>query len=340
MEVHSSTRREWTRMTSTAPSNGVLFPPGSNERVALELLVAPVTKGGAAAVFVVGLPGMGKSLLTHQLVHLAAARGRRCRTLQWDVARPAFEYHPSAAQFRPSPEGETHPCVRLAVGLWCRDVVAKCCAQYPADLLVGELPVIGNRFVELLVPHREDPKAETFLSSKSVLFMLPVPSDAVRNHITQTRVQRMQNPLHPNEREDCPPSIMVRHWNELQQLESKLKLQTPAAATSTPPTAAISSASNTHAASTTATTSSSPLSQYDAVQYERVFRHFLRFRTCRVLPLTTLLPTEKFTVYGYTAEKIDLIPQPEEIIACLKKAHALYPTDEAAAAACDRWWQF
>jgi len=45
----------------------------------------------ARLVFFAGLPGTGKSLLIHQLVHLAYARGRRIHLLQWDVARPVFE---------------------------------------------------------------------------------------------------------------------------------------------------------------------------------------------------------------------------------------------------------
>ena len=41
-------------------------------------------------VFVAGLPGTGKSLLIHQLAHLAAGAGRSVHLLQWDVVRPVF----------------------------------------------------------------------------------------------------------------------------------------------------------------------------------------------------------------------------------------------------------
>ena len=38
-----------------------------------------------------GLPGTGKSLMIHQLAHLAHLRGRTISLLQWDTARPPFE---------------------------------------------------------------------------------------------------------------------------------------------------------------------------------------------------------------------------------------------------------
>jgi adenylylsulfate kinase-like enzyme len=42
-------------------------------------------------VFLAGLPGTGKSLLAHQLAHMASDAGRTIHLLQWDVARPVFE---------------------------------------------------------------------------------------------------------------------------------------------------------------------------------------------------------------------------------------------------------
>jgi MoxR-like ATPase len=36
-------------------------------------------------LFVAGLPGTGKSLLVHQIAHLAAGAGRVVHVLQWDV---------------------------------------------------------------------------------------------------------------------------------------------------------------------------------------------------------------------------------------------------------------
>jgi MoxR-like ATPase len=50
-------------------------------------------------VFVVGLPGTGKSLVVHQLVHVASAAGRAVHLLQWDVARPGFEASPAGRRY-------------------------------------------------------------------------------------------------------------------------------------------------------------------------------------------------------------------------------------------------
>jgi hypothetical protein len=68
-------------------------------------------------VFFAGLPGTGKSLLLHQLAHLAHARGRRLHLLQWDVARPVFEASEAGRRY-PLEGGVTHGVIRLAVGRW------------------------------------------------------------------------------------------------------------------------------------------------------------------------------------------------------------------------------
>src|SRR5262249_62354910 len=71
----------------------------------------------ARMVFFSGLPGTGKSLLVHQLAHLAAQVGRRVHLLQWDVARPAFEASPAGQRY-PLAGGVTHALIRKAAGLW------------------------------------------------------------------------------------------------------------------------------------------------------------------------------------------------------------------------------
>jgi len=68
-------------------------------------------------VFFAGLPGTGKSLLVHQLVHLATGVGRRVHLLQWDVARPVFEASPAGRRY-PLADGVTHAVIRSAAGRW------------------------------------------------------------------------------------------------------------------------------------------------------------------------------------------------------------------------------
>src|SRR3989449_9742603 len=74
---------------------------------------------GQRMVFFAGLPGTGKSLLVHQLVHLAGAAGRTVHLLQWDVARPVFEASPAGRHY-PLADGVTHAVIRRAAGLWVR----------------------------------------------------------------------------------------------------------------------------------------------------------------------------------------------------------------------------
>jgi hypothetical protein len=63
---------------------------------------------GRPVVFFAGLPGTGKSLLVHQLAHLASRNGGTVHLLQWDVARFVFETSPAGRRY-PLAEGVTHP---------------------------------------------------------------------------------------------------------------------------------------------------------------------------------------------------------------------------------------
>ena len=168
----------------------------------------------ARLVFFAGLPGTGKSLLIHQLAHLAHARGRRIHLLQWDLARPPFEAS-EAGQAYPLEEGVTHPLIRLAVGRWARAAVARWHAAHPGfdHLLIGETPFIGHRLVELARP--ADDEAEPALAGAWTRFVVPVPSRALRQHLEAERLRRASDPQHPREREDAPPGVLRGLWRQL-----------------------------------------------------------------------------------------------------------------------------
>ena len=151
-------------------------------------------------VFFAGLPGTGKSLLIHQLAHLAHARGRRVHLLQWDVARPVFEASRAGRRY-PQVHGVTHGVIRLAVGRWARDAVARWHARHGRDhLLVGETPFIGHRLVSLARPEADE--AEAVLAADATRFVIPVPSRELRAHLER-------------EREDAPPAVLRALWREL-----------------------------------------------------------------------------------------------------------------------------
>ena len=165
-------------------------------------------------VFFAGLPGTGKSLLIHQLAHLAHARGRRIHLLQWDVARPVFEASEAGRRY-PLDRGVTHGVVRLAVGRWARGAVARWYARHrsPEHLLIGETPFIGHRLIDLARPAADE--AEPVLISATTTFVIPVPSRSLREHMEAERERRARAPRHPREREDAPPEVLQALWHDL-----------------------------------------------------------------------------------------------------------------------------
>ena len=165
-------------------------------------------------VFFAGLPGTGKSLLIHQLAHLAHARGRRIHLLQWDVARPVFEASEAGRRY-PLEDGVTHGVIRLAVGRWARAALARWHTRHRGaeHLLIGETPFIGHRLVELARPAADE--AEPVLTSPAATFVIPIPSRALREHLEAERARRARKPLHPREREDAPPEVLRALWRDL-----------------------------------------------------------------------------------------------------------------------------
>jgi len=165
-------------------------------------------------VFFAGLPGTGKSLLIHQLAHLAHARGRRIHLLQWDVARPVFEASEAGRRY-PLDRGVTHGVIRLAVGRWARAAVARWHARHRGaeHLLIGETPFIGHRLIDLARPAGDE--AEPLLTSPATAFVIPVPSRVLREYLEAERERRAREPLHPREREDAPPEVLQALWRDL-----------------------------------------------------------------------------------------------------------------------------
>jgi hypothetical protein len=168
----------------------------------------------ARMVFFAGLPGTGKSLLIHQLAHLAHAQGRAIHLLQWDVARPVFEAS-EAGQRYPQAAGVTHGTIRLAVGRWARGALVRWHATQrgSGSLLIGETPFIGHRLVELARALSDE--AEPLLTAATTTFVVPVPSRALRQHLEEERARRARAPLHPREREDAPPAVLRALWQDV-----------------------------------------------------------------------------------------------------------------------------
>jgi hypothetical protein len=261
---------------------------------------------GQRMVFLAGLPGTGKSLLVHQLAHVAAARGRRVQLLQWDVARPVFEATPAGRRY-PVVDGVTHAVIRRAAGLWVRRAVVDWSARHPADVLIGETPFVGGRFVELA--RRVDDEAEPLLAAASCRFAIAVPSVEVRRFLEVQRERRASAPLHPREREDAPPPVLRALWKELVEVGHRLGLP-----------------------------SASGHGDYDPQVYRRVYERVLRYRHVDVVPLDTVLPTEGMSVYDYAAAPEDLTPTAADAERFIGEVDRRYPEVGELELEADRWW--
>jgi hypothetical protein len=256
-------------------------------------------------VFVAGLPGTGKSLLVHQLVHVAGGAGRTVHLLQWDVARPVFEASPAGRRY-PLDDGVTHAVIRRAAGLWVRDAVADWSEHHSdaGDLLVGEAPFVGNRFVELA--RRIDDRAEPLLTAPWCRFAIAAPSREVRGFLEAQRERRARDPLHPREREDAPPHVLRELWQSLAAIAGG-RAGEPA--------------------------------PYDPAVYAGVYQNVLRHRNTEIVSLDVILPTERLSVYDFAASPRELVPTATDAERFIREVERRYPDPRALDGEVARWWE-
>ncbi len=262
------------------------------------LLIPPDTEMGAAMlaaaetrrlIFFAGLPGVGKSLFLQQQTLMAARAGRVVHLLQWDIARAAFETEAVLTKY-PEVDGFTHPIIRKAAGLWARHAVEKWDQAFtdPEHLLIGEVPLVGNRFVELVQRH-VDP-VEPLLGGEGAIFFVPVPSAPVRAKIEAKRQASIANPKHSNESRDAPINVLEQIWHEARNTAAALGL--------------------VREAETAAGTG------YDPLTYERLFAHMLQHRNRHILHVDTLYPAAA-SVYELGVPTRELAASPAEISAIM-----------------------
>jgi hypothetical protein len=263
-------------------------------------------------VFFAGLPGTGKSLLIHQLAHLAHGRGRRVHLLQWDVARPVFEVSGPGRRF-PQDQGVTHGVIRLAVGRWARQALARWDREHPdpEHLLIGETPFVGHRLIELA--RTADDAAESLLAADRTRFLVPVPSREVRRHLEGERARRAARPLHQREAEDAPPEVLRDLWRQVVAVARRLGLAGDRA-------------------------ESEGEAPYDPVLYERVYARLLTRRHAQTVSLDTVLPTAGRSVYDLRVPTRDLVPTDAEAAELVAQVEAGVGEPEALARQIDRWW--
>jgi hypothetical protein len=261
-------------------------------------------------VFFAGLPGTGKSLLSHQLTHLAHALGRTVHMLQWDVARPVFEAS-TAGQRYPVVQGVTHGVIRKAAGLWARQAVVQWHRRYPgaSHLLIGETPFVGHRFIELARQYAD--AAEPLL--QTACFVVPVPSRTVRDFLEAERQHRSLRPLHAQEREDAPPQVLRDLWRHLAHIAPALGVHAniPTSAAEVP---------------------------YDPVLYQAVYQRLLLQRQVLVLPMDTILPTTTLSVYDFAVPRQDVVPTVEDVTRFIEEVEQQYPDLDVLQQDIERWY--
>jgi hypothetical protein len=264
-------------------------------------------------VFFAGLPGTGKSLLSHQLAHLAHAMGRTVHMLQWDVARPVFEASPAGQRY-PVVSGVTHGVIRIAAGLWARRALVQWHQRHPEahHLLIGETPFVGHRFIELAYPHEDT--AESLLRAASCCFVVPVPSRAIRDRLETERRHRSARPLHPQEREDAPPQVLRDLWRQVASIAALLGIA---------PAASLAEADV----------------PYDPVLYQQTYQRLLRHRQVLVLAVDTMLPTATLSVYDFAMPRYDVVPTAEDITRCIREVEQEYPEPDVLQRALDHWYR-
>lgn len=232
-------------------------------------------------IFVTGIPGVGKSLLIQQMALIASEAGREVHLLRYNLARQPFETEVNISKY-PEIDGVTDPAIRKAVGLWARQAVQAWHEAHPApnQLLIGELPLIGNRLIELVEP--TDDAAEPLLTSEQTLFVVPVPSWEVREVIESTRARTIADPQNEQEKLDAPPNVLRLMWQEVNRLARQIGL-----------------------------TKASPQTPYNPYIYGGVFEALLQHRPTKLLLIDQVLRPSR-SVYDLAVLAGTLMPSAKE----------------------------
>jgi len=260
-------------------------------------------------VFFSGLPGVGKSLFIRELARAAHAMARPVHVLQWDVVRPAFASRAILARY-PERDGATHPVVRKAVGRWVRDALVRWHRDHgsSAEMLIGEVPLIGNRLVELAQVHADD--AEPLLAGPQTLFVIPVPSAPVRAAIEHARERTSANPVNPRESADAAINVLQELWRDTRMRAVEMGAAEPATEAAPP---------------------------FDPHAYAAVYRHLLRRRHAITVRMDVQLE-QKASVYDLGVEVSDIIPTAAEaalIVTGLERDHTTAEIESDVA----RWFE-
>jgi hypothetical protein len=151
--------------------------------------------------------------------------------------------------------------------------------------------------------------------------VIAVPSREVRRFLEAERERRAASPLHPREREDAPPHVLRALWRDLHEVATGLGIAQPEPGT--PGGCGQSGATN------------GP--PYDPAVYQRVYEMVLRHRHVQALGLSTILPTEKLSVYRFAVAAPDLAPTEAEADELIRDVERCYPEAAVLQREIARW---
>ncbi|MEZ4630670.1 MAG: hypothetical protein R2880_08180 [Deinococcales bacterium] len=258
-------------------------------------------------VLFAGLPGVGKSFLLKELSLMADAAGLRVHLLQWDLSRKAFEKDMWLKRY-PEVDGVTHAAIRKAVGFWARGALLNWYEHHQREqaILIGEVPLIGNRLIELAQVQTDE--AESLLAEK-VLFILPIPSKALREHIEKSRELTTKRPRHEKEAADAPPWVLRALWQELYEAGKFMALG-----------------------------ELKDSQDYDPKLYRAVYQEVLKGRRLLRLELTETF-TNTSSVYDYAVQTQELLASPAEVAKSFSQAEALGESGDALEQMVKYWYR-
>ena len=266
-------------------------------------------------IFLAGLPGTGKSLLLQQLAILAHGFGRRPHLLQWDVCRLPFSTNPRVKKYYPERQGITHPGIRKAVGIWSRVAIGNWAQSHQGekDILIGEVPIVGNRLVELI--RKEVDSAESILGDCNLTFFgIPVPSQEVRRSIEKQREERSKKPLHEREKGDAQPKIMYELWKDLVDVAHRFEILKKKDVNRV-------------------------IRAYDPNVYHNTFSILLKHRPTGRIDIDLRLDTKDQSVYELAVGQKDIVPTESEVKKAIKTMEDCYPKPEYLEDNVNRWYE-
>jgi hypothetical protein len=261
-------------------------------------------------IFFAGLPASGKSFFLQQQTLLAAQAGRKVHILRWDAGLAAFETDSLLAQY-PEVNGVSNPIIRKAAGVWARQAEARWHADFPdpKNILIGEVPISGNRFVELVQTHQD--AAEPMLAADSTVFLVPVPTNELRRKLETKRKASFADPQHADEARDAPPSTMEHVWLDTCAKAIELGLVNAA------------EIADTYA--------------YDATIYRRFFEHLLQHRNCRSLSVDMLYP-DVSSAHDLDVANPELMASSDEVAELMAVLESTSNADEIGQSV-EAWYQ-